>query len=155
MTYPPDQPFRGNEYPALEAPPLDYPGTYPQYPVPQQYPAPQYPAPPYPPPYPGYGPYDPYGYPPRRNTNGMAVTSFVVSLVGLIACGGVPGPLGLILGIIAMRETKRSGDDGYGFALAGTIIGAVCTVGWVLVVLVYVGLFGVFFATVAAQESAL
>ena len=31
--------------------------------------------------------------------------------------------VGLILGVIAMRETKRTGQEGYGLALAGAIIG--------------------------------
>ena len=31
-----------------------------------------------------------------------------------------------------MRDTKRSGQDGYGIALAGTIIGAIPILLWVL-----------------------
>ncbi len=46
----------------------------------------------------------------------------VTALAGLVFCG-LPSIAGLILGIIAMRECKRTGQDGYGLALAGTIIG--------------------------------
>ena len=31
--------------------------------------------------------------------------------------------VGFILGVIAIRETKRTGQEGYGVALAGTILG--------------------------------
>lgn len=41
---------------------------------------------------------------------------------------------GIILGIIAMTETRRTGQDGYGIALAGTIIGALV----VMVIVIYI-----------------
>ena len=46
------------------------------------------------------------------------------SLSGLVFCG-LPSIAGIILGIIAMRETKRTGQDGFGLAVAGLAIGAV------------------------------
>jgi hypothetical protein len=120
--------------------PLDYPygPPYPPPPLPGAYPGP-YPPPaaPYAPPagYP-YAPFDPYGRPP--GTNGLAVGSLVCSLAGVLCC--LPAPAGLILGIIGMRETRRTGQEGYGFAVAGTVIGALVTVGIVLyVVLILIG----------------
>jgi len=47
----------------------------------------------------------------------------------------------IILGIIAMRETKRTGQDGYGLALAGVIIGALVTV---FVLLYFLFIFGLY-----------
>jgi hypothetical protein len=62
----------------------------------------------------------------------------VTALGGLVFCG-LPSIAGLILGIIAMRECKRTGQDGYGLALAGTIVGALVTV---MIALYFILLFG-------------
>ena len=80
-------------------------------------------APPAPPPAgatppPGYGP--PAGYPaapaypapPRTNT--LAI----ISLIGAFICV----PAGLICGIIALSQIKKTGEQGRGLALAGTIL---------------------------------
>jgi len=115
------------EYPSL--PPPVYPAPSPGYPgYPPSYPV-GYPG--YPHSYPGYpgysaDPYDPYRPTKPPGTNGKAIASLVTSLIG-IACCGVTSPIGLILGIMAMRETKRTGQDGNGMALAGTIIGGILT----------------------------
>ena len=138
----PHEPYRGAEYPPLEqsAPqqdpyaPVDYPSGYPQLPPPVY---PQDGG--YPPPYPGYLPYDPYGQGRPLGTNGKAIASLVAALAGLVFCG-LPSIAGLILGIIAMRECKRTGQDGYGLALAGTIVGALVTA---LVVLYFVFVIGI------------
>jgi hypothetical protein len=124
----PHEPYRGGEYPPLEQSaaqpdpyaPVDYPTGYPQLPPPV------YPSGGYPPPYPGYQPYDPYRQGRPLGTNGKAIASLVTSLAGLMFCG-LPSIAGLILGIIAMRECKRTGQDGHGLALAGTIVGALVT----------------------------
>jgi hypothetical protein len=129
MSYPPEQPFRGSEYSPSEQvgpqhdpyAPLDYPTGYPQLPPPL------YPQGGYPPPYQGYPPYDPYRAGKPLGTNGKAIASLVTALGGLVFCG-LPSIAGFILGIIAMRECKRTGQDGYGLALAGTIVGALVTV---------------------------
>jgi hypothetical protein len=132
-------------YPQPGFPPPDYP--QPGYPQPQPgYPQPGfpqagYPPPPpagYPPPYPGgypYG-YDPYAPVRPTGTNGKAIAALVTSLAGMFC--GLPSIVGLILGVIAMRETKRTGQDGHGMALAGVIVGAVVTMGWLLYIVVVV-----------------
>jgi len=68
----------------------------------------------------------PYGYPPYAAppTEGMAIASFVTSLAGLLFLGGVPGPVGLGLGIAALRRIKVNGKSGRGWAIAGIAIGA-------------------------------
>jgi hypothetical protein len=148
----PEQPYRATGYPSPEnagSPldpnaPVDYPadaGLPPQvYPTP--YPgAPGYPAAPtYPPPgYYGAG-YDPY--PPTKppGTNGKAIAALVTSLVGLMCCG-LPSIAGLILGIMGMLETKRTGQDGYAIALIGVIFGGLAVAGWVLYLLLSIGLY--------------
>jgi hypothetical protein len=60
-------------------------------------------------------------------------------VLGLVCC--IPSVIGMILGIIAMRETKRTGQDGFGLALAGTIVGGLITVGLVLYLLLIFGLY--------------
>jgi Domain of unknown function (DUF4190) len=104
-------------------------GAYPGGPGYPGYPPPGHPM------YPGYDPYlpaKPFG------TNGKAIAALVTSLVGLVFCG-LPSVAGLILGIIAMRETKRTGQDGYGLALTGAIIGGLVTAGLVLMILLWIG----------------
>ena len=105
------------------------------------------PPPLYPPPapvHPGYYPPPGYGYNPYRpmrppGTNGMAIAALVSSLLGLACCGFTAIP-GVILGVIAMRETKRTGQEGWGIALAGTIIGALFIAGMLVYLLLYIGL---------------
>ncbi len=141
MTTPPEQPFRGAEYPPLEqsAPqgdpyaPVDYPASY------SPLPPPVYPyGGGYPVGYPGYQPYDPYRPGKPLGTNGKAIAALVTSLAGLLFCG-LPSIAGVILGIIAMRECRRSGQDGFGLALAGTIVGAVMSTLLVLYVVLVIG----------------
>lgn len=110
-----------------------------------------YPPPPpgYPPPYaspPGQGYHPPtgYGYDPYRpmkppGSNGMAIGSLVCSLVGVFCCG-VTCIVGVILGAVAMRETKRTGQDGFGIALAGTVIGGLAVAGFLVYLLLYMSL---------------
>ena len=59
-------------------------------------------------------------YQPAR-TNTLAIVSLVASVLGAF----VPGlPLaGIICGHIALGQIKRTGEQGRGMALAGTIIG--------------------------------
>jgi Domain of unknown function (DUF4190) len=155
MTGDPEEPAgRGTEYPPLERfrgssdpyAPVDYPPSYPP-PPPSAYPPPAagYPQT-YPghPPYPGYpvDPYDPYQYDPYQTvkppgTNAKAIGSLVTSLVGLLCCG-LASIAGVVFGIIAMRETKRTGQDGWGIALAGTIIGGVVVAFWLLLLLFWI-----------------
>ena len=109
---------------------------------PQQYGAPQYGAPGYEqtppyggPPYGGqpYGYGQPYAAPP---TDGMAIASFATSAAGLLFFAGVPGPVGLGLGIAALRRIKVSGKSGRGWAIAGIVVGALGIL-WLLAIIAY------------------
>lgn len=120
----PEQPPEG-----IEPPPLDYPAG-------AGLPPPVYPSP-YPS-QPNAGYYQTYpAYPPVKppGTNGKAIGALVTSLAGVICCG-LPSVLGLVLGIIAMRETKRTGQDGYALAVAAVVISALVMVGYFLYLLV-------------------
>ena len=146
----PAQPYGGTEYPSLEdSAPQHDPNPTVDYPADTGLPPPIYP-PPFPgavgyPGYPAAGGYYP-GYDPYRpvkppGTSGMAIAALAVSAASLVLFCGIPSFIGVILGIIAMRETKRTGQDGFGMALAGTIIGAIPTALWLLYLFVFIGIY--------------
>jgi len=54
--------------------------------------------------------------PPTERTNGLAIVSFVLSLIG----GSV---LAIVFGHVAQSQISRSGERGGGFATAGLVIG--------------------------------
>lgn len=150
-----DSPSAGStpQYPSAE--PSAYPSapSTPQYPSAPQYPstppvsaAPQpnsqYPSTPAQPQYPGYqspaqpvagypAGYQPYGYPNRQGTNGLAIASLVTSLAGFATCG-LTSIVGIILGVVALNQIKQSGQDGRGLALGGIWAGVAVPVLWLL-----------------------
>jgi hypothetical protein len=84
---------------------------------------------------PGYGPppgyrapgYGPAGYPRAawgRPTNTLAILALVLAFVF--------APAGLIVGILARRQIRQTGEDGDGLALAGIIVGGIFTAMFVL-----------------------
>jgi hypothetical protein len=83
--------------------------------------------PPGPPPYgvgvpapPFHTPYQPAYHP--QTTNGLAIASLVLSLVGLFFIGSI---LGIVFGFVARSQIRQSNgmQKGNGLALAGIIIG--------------------------------
>ncbi|MFC4119609.1 DUF4190 domain-containing protein [Nonomuraea zeae] len=85
---------------------------------------------------PGYGQ---YGAPPPRSTNGMAVASLVLGIIGLIFCGITSIP-GVILGHIALNKIKRTGEEGSGMAVGGLVTSYITVVLWVLGWLIFGGM---------------
>ena len=145
MTYPPQQPEGWSDpaspaYPPAAPPPVSGPAApgYPlipdpasAYPPPTAYPAGKDAGYPYATgyPVPGYD-YGSWGTP--RKTNGMAIASLIVSILGAfaLACygaGAIPAAVGAILGHVARRQIRTSGEDGDGMALAGIITGWIVT----------------------------
>ena len=111
----PQQPPTG--YPEAAQPSYGYPDpTQPSSGQPVGYPNPAYP---------------PYGYPVTpapQPTNGLAIASLVVSLVGVFGLcgyglGGYIGIVGAILGHVSRRQIRERGESGDGMALAGIITG--------------------------------
>lgn len=92
--------------------------------------------------------YDPYI--PARETNGLGVAGFIISLIGLVGTGGVLCPVGLIISLIAMGRRPR------GFAIAGAVLGFLGTCGGLLLVLLAGGAIlaalGIGLAAIALQE---
>jgi len=98
----------------------------PSYGPPSDYgPPPAYGQPGYGPP--GYGP--PPGYPPAypRQTNTMAILALVLAFVF--------APAGLVLGIMARKQIRQTGEDGDGLALAGIIVGGIATAFFALMII--------------------
>ncbi|MBT0993286.1 DUF4190 domain-containing protein [Cellulomonas sp. DKR-3] len=131
--YAPTSPYgppAGYGAPAGSAAPTAYPGSaapaaYPGYAAPSAYPG--YAAPGA---YPGYaGPPGWAGYVPQvpLPTDGLAIGSFVTSLVGLVLLAGLSSPVGLVLGIVSLRRIRRTGKGGRGFAIAGIVTGVLGT----------------------------
>jgi hypothetical protein len=102
-------------------------GQQPQYGQPQ-YGQPQYGQPQYgQPQYGQYGQQPPYGTPYQAappGTNIMAILSLVFAFVF--------APAGIVLGHVAKRQLRTSGEGGGGLATAGLIISYVFTALWVL-----------------------
>ncbi|KAB2341283.1 DUF4190 domain-containing protein [Actinomadura rudentiformis] len=74
-------------------------------------------------------PYDPYSRPPQQphtsqsgGTNGMALTSLVLGVLWLCWLGSIGA---IITGIVALSQTRRTGQPGRGLAVAGIVLGAI------------------------------
>jgi hypothetical protein len=82
---------------------------------------------------PAYGGYPGYPYPVvAEPTNGLAIASLVVSIIGAAGLcayglGGYLGIVGAILGHVAGRQIRERGGQGAGMAKAGVIIGWIVT----------------------------
>ncbi|HET9172431.1 MAG TPA: DUF4190 domain-containing protein [Actinospica sp.] len=83
---------------------------------------------------PGYGYPPPYYYPGYqvRRTNGLAIAALVCGICGFLYF--IPAILGVVFGIIGVRQTKRDGTDGRGMAIAGIVTGSV----WLALLLVII-----------------
>ena len=141
MTYPPS-----GGTPDPYQPPQPY-GQYEPTPYGQDpYAAPASGAPQYPPagqPYEQQFVPSPYGQPqyaygPQIRTNGLAIASLVCSLAGLVTC--ISAPVGIVLGHVAKRQIRQTGEQGEGLANAGLVVGYILTVLGVLVAIVWVGI---------------
>lgn len=120
----PGWPGPGSEPPA--------PG-YPPYQAPPPASAPGYPAP-------AYGPPAPYVV--ARPTNGMALAAMIVALAGLVTC--IAFPVGAVLGHVALKQVRQTGEQGEGYAKTGIIVGWIGTA----LAIVGCGLYIAFFATI-------
>ena len=99
---------------------------------------------------PGAPPVAPYGYgayaAPR--TNGLAVASMILSIVGFIWVLPLIGSVaGAIMGHIALGQIRRTGESGRGMALAGVIVG------WAGAALLVIGVLFIVFISLAAAGS--
>jgi hypothetical protein len=81
-----------------------------------------------------------YHAPQARATNGMAVASLVLGLVGLVTFWllAIPPILALVFGLVGRSQIKMSGgaQEGDGLAIAGIVTGIVGMVIFVIVLIV-------------------
>lgn len=89
----------------------------------------------------------PLYYPPKRETEGMAIASIIVAVHGL----GCPfiGALGAILGHMAKRRIEERGTEGSGLALAGIIVGWATTA----LSLAFIAIYIIFFVVMVSSSS--
>ncbi|MET0424677.1 MAG: DUF4190 domain-containing protein [Actinoplanes sp.] len=82
---------------------------------------PAYGSPPPPPPYgqPQYGAAPGYGYPAALGTNTLAILALVFAFIFPIA--------GVVMGHIAKKQIRQTGEQGEGLATAGLVIGYIFT----------------------------
>lgn len=64
-------------------------------------------------------------FPPVNPTNTLAIVSLVAGIVAYLFLGFIGGLAAIITGHIALGQIKRTGQNGRGFALTGTILGYV------------------------------
>ena len=84
----------------------------------------------------------------QESWNGMAIAGFVLSFFFAV--------VGLILSIIAYRQTKQTGEKGKELALAGIIISAVELAGSVIGYIAVFAIYGsMFFAMLGGAANAL
>jgi hypothetical protein len=77
------------------------------------------------------------------STDGMAIAALITGIVASF--------VGIILGAIALNRIKKSGQGGRGMAIAGIIIGAIETIGYILIIVLAIAIAG----TVASSLSTL
>lgn len=84
-----------------------------------------------------------------------------LAIISFVAAFALP-PVGIVCGHIALAQLRRSGEQGHGLALAGTILGWVFTgliallvIAWVLFFVVFLGIFAGFASSVPTDVATL
>ena len=127
----------------MEQGPYNPPGG-PEAMPPAQAPGPQSPAGPRPPGQPPYGqqqpgqqPYPAYQAPPAaggQRTSGKAIAALVCGIISLIVLPIIFTPIAIVLGVIALQETKRDPTlQGRGMAIAGIVLGPIGLIAGIIV----------------------
>jgi hypothetical protein len=135
--YPPAPAFPGGAVPGAYPPAAPafpggaVPGAYPPAPAfPRQAPGGGY----QPPPVPGYWSQPPApGFMPVSRTNGLAIASLVLGILWLFWLGSL---VGLVLGLVALKQIKDRNQGGRGIAIAGVVLSVLWLVGLVIAVIV-------------------
>ena len=101
--------------------------------------------------YPGQGYPDqdnPYGHPVgSRPKNGLGLASLILGVVGLLACwllgiGLLPGLVGLVLGIVALRRVRRGIATNRGVAITGVVLSVLAVIASAVFLALYIWVFG-------------
>jgi len=65
------------------------------------------------------------GYPVARPQNSMALVAMILAIAGVLTW--ITAPIGAILGHMALKQIRQTGEDGEGMAKAGIIVGWIIT----------------------------
>lgn len=76
--------------------------------------------------------------PPAQPQNGLAIAALVCGIAGFLV--GITAPVAIVLGIVALNQ--RVDSAGRAMAIAGIVLGAVLTIGFILILLFFAALFG-------------
>jgi hypothetical protein len=87
----------------------------------------------------------------NRPTNSMAIAALVCSLAGLAVF--ISAPVGAILGHIARKQIRETGEQGDGMALAGIIVGWIVTGLYICGCVGYFGLIAIFVSSAATTTG--
>ncbi len=79
---------------------------------------------------PAASPYSAPAAPASPKTNTLSIVALILGF--LVPIGGI------ITGHIALGQIKKTGEAGHGMALAGTILGYVFSVGWIVFWIIYI-----------------
>lgn len=74
----------------------------------------------------------------RRGTNGKAIASMVMGIVGMLFFGIILGPLAIVFGFLARKEIATTRQSGNGMAIAGIVLGIIAVVSFFVFLGVYV-----------------
>lgn len=96
-----------------------------------------------------YNPQHTYVQPPK---SGLAITSLILGIAGLFTCGLTAIPA-IIFGVVALNQIKRDGVGGRGQAVAGTVLGGIFTLGWIIFWVWWIGIIGLSVAAPSPTES--
>lgn len=77
-------------------------------------------------------PYTGSGVPANQRTNTLSIVALILGFV--VPLGGI------ICGHIALNQIKKTGEQGHGLALAGTILGYVFTILGIIFVIAYIAI---------------
>lgn len=68
---------------------------------------------------------------PKPATDGVSIAALVTGLLAL-------GPIAFVLGLVGLYRTTKRGTRGRGLAITGIVLGALASVGWLVLIVVLV-----------------
>lgn len=74
-------------------------------------------------------------------TNGLATASLILGILGFFLYG-IPSIVGLILGLVALKQIKDHGQAGRGLAITGIVLGAIMLALGLMILIFFSFLFG-------------
>jgi hypothetical protein len=102
---------------------------------------------------PAYGAAPAYSYGATAKTNTLAIVSLIASIAGLTFVPFIGSIVGVITGHMSLSQIKRTGEQGRGLALGGTITGWVGIALSILAIIAAIAFFSFIVATYPTTYS--